>query len=346
MQFRSRIHSLKSSRKGVVLLFVMGMVFLISILVVQFLSLASKEIYRRARFAYEGEFRVEAMNLLMLAMAVINECKSLDNGVYNPLQGWGDPLSFAHYSLPEGWEGGVYVYDDTGKLPLNAKTNPKALQLIFEEMGFDAAEASLLVDSLLDWMDPDDNPRLNGAESIAYERLNPPYKAPNGPLSTFRDLYWINGFRERFFDDQGEPNDYYRSFIEAVSYRRPEGYVNPNTASDLLLRALSKLYGFNYEMTKARLDGPDGRRMTADDQSIRNVAQMGLKGELPGKRLDWWCSFFRIEILLKRGDAQYRLTALLERKPTPKRRQALPSKKNQSTPAFPDVQFFWGGLLD
>lgn len=341
-------HSFKKKpQRGVVLLFVMGMIFLISIVVVQFLNLATREIHRRGRFAYEGEFRVEAMNALMLAMAVLHECKSLDKGIYSPLQGWGDPLGYAHYQLSEGWEGTVRVYDETGKLPLSDQTNPKALNLLFMELGFNASEASMLTDSLLDWMDTNDTARTNGVESSFYERLTPPYAAANGPLKSFRELYLVNGFKERFFDERGEPNERYRAFAQAVSFRRPKGYVNPNTASDLLLRTLAKLYNFNYEAAKARLDGPDGQRMTGDDQSIRSITHLGLKTAPPGQSLDWWCSLFRVEVVLSRGDVAYRLTVLLERLPTPKKKKASSfSKKNQKEEPFPDAQFFWGGLVE
>src|SRR6185503_16599466 len=44
-----------------------------------------------------------------------------------------------------------------------------------------------VADSILDWMDTDDEPREYGAESDYYAALNPPYSAKNGPLETVEE---------------------------------------------------------------------------------------------------------------------------------------------------------------
>lgn len=332
----------KKSYRGVVLLFVMGMIFLIGIVVTQFLLLAHRELYRRARIVYEGDFRREAMSLFMLSMGVISECHNLDKGVYSPLQGWSKPLKYTNYILPEGWEGDVSVYDDTGKIPISQSTEPGLLKTLFLEMGWSDADSALLTDSLLDWVDSNENVRPNGAESSFYQTLEPSYFSANEPLKRLSDIYFIQGFRERFFNEAGEPNIYYQWLRDSICPRRHRGYINPNTASDLVLRTLSKYYKFNYEETKRRLDGPDGIRGTTDDQAVRNISHLGLKKALPGKPLDWWSAFFRIEIDLRRGDVSYRLTVLLERQPRPKNASKT-AKKSITGDDFPDAQFFWGG---
>jgi general secretion pathway protein K len=52
-----------------------------------------------------------------------------------------------------------------------------------------------LVDSLYDWTDSDDIARKDGAETEDYYgRLDPPYKAKNGPLDTVGELLLVKGF--------------------------------------------------------------------------------------------------------------------------------------------------------
>src|SRR5881396_3834311 len=54
----------------------------------------------------------------------------------------------------------------------------QALTLI----GVDASESSTIIDSILDWRDPDDDPQNSGTESDTYESFIPPYFAKNGPI--------------------------------------------------------------------------------------------------------------------------------------------------------------------
>lgn len=335
----------RPAKKGVVLLFVMGMVFLLSIIVTQFLNDANREIFRRGRCVYDGEFRVQAMNGLMMALSTIKECWYLDRGAYHPLQGWSDPLRYSQYQFPDGWQGTIEVTDESGKIPLSAETKPTVLKALFEEMGLDPASVSMLTDSLLDWMDADDRARLSGAESDYYGRLAPSYSAANGPLKSFKDLYYIKGFKEIFFDENDEPNSLYHTFVQAVSFRRPSGSVNVNTASDLVLQVMGKLHGFDPAIPKARLLGPDGIRMTSDDLPLRSPGDLGVPSIPKDRPIDWWAIFFRVEIQLSRGDLSYRLTAFVEREPKPDPSKAPRGRRKAKTDeTFPEIQFYWGGL--
>jgi hypothetical protein len=50
-----------------------------------------------------------------------------------------------------------------------------------------------LADAILDWLDPDDTPRDNGAENTYYQGLNPPYSCKNGPLDSLEELLLVRG---------------------------------------------------------------------------------------------------------------------------------------------------------
>ena len=52
-----------------------------------------------------------------------------------------------------------------------------------------------LIESFLDWIDPDDDALDDGAETDDYyATLDPPYKAKNGPLYTVEELLLVKGF--------------------------------------------------------------------------------------------------------------------------------------------------------
>lgn len=50
-----------------------------------------------------------------------------------------------------------------------------------------------IADSILDWLDPDDIPRTNGAEREYYSGLSPPRVPKNGPIETVEELLLIKG---------------------------------------------------------------------------------------------------------------------------------------------------------
>jgi hypothetical protein len=50
-----------------------------------------------------------------------------------------------------------------------------------------------VADAILDWIDPDDESRMLGAEVDHYSGLNPPYRPKNGPLDTVEELLLVRG---------------------------------------------------------------------------------------------------------------------------------------------------------
>ncbi len=73
--------------------------------------------------------------------------------------------------------------------PIAGDLLDRALTLI----GVDGGQIPTIRDSVLDWMDPDDAARLNGAESDFYRTADPPYCAKNGPMDDLAELLMVNG---------------------------------------------------------------------------------------------------------------------------------------------------------
>ena len=46
---------------------------------------------------------------------------------------------------------------------------------------------------MLDWIDPDNNQHVGGAESDYYESLDPPYQAKDGPMDDLSELLLVRG---------------------------------------------------------------------------------------------------------------------------------------------------------
>jgi hypothetical protein len=97
------------------------------------------------------------------------------------------------------------VLDENGKINPNTlmKVDPSGTLLynvlmLLPNMTDDVANA------IVDWLDPDDNPRPNGAESDYYGSLQPPYQAKNGPLDSLEELLLVRGVTPQllFGDDR------------------------------------------------------------------------------------------------------------------------------------------------
>ena len=92
----------------------------------------------------------------------------------------------------------VRLVDEGGKININ-RMNEEALRRIFTNLGLDNQRRDILVDSIMDWRDPDDLHRINGAESEYYSTQLPAYGAKNGPLDSVEDLLWIRGMTAELF---------------------------------------------------------------------------------------------------------------------------------------------------
>src|SRR5262249_40885991 len=92
------------------------------------------------------------------------------------------------------------LIDEASKININAMlqidpTGTVAYNMLmkFPNMTPDAA------DSIIDWIDSDDDPRPNGAESSYYLGLSPPYRCKNGPLDSVEELLLVKGVTPQFF---------------------------------------------------------------------------------------------------------------------------------------------------
>lgn len=219
----------------------------------------------------------------------------------------------AAISLPPGLEARVRLYDESGKLPLTGTTEER-WNLFFEEMGFEESEGKKLTESLLDWMDADDEERENGAETSTYAQEDPPYRAPNRPLRDFEELRLVEGFRELFFDESGIPNDNFLTFRRNVSLHHT-GPVNLNTASELILETLAEEQGFEADNVLDFLAGSDLEFGTEDDRILRpGLSEENLPKDGEGDPIAAGppIRYLTAEIAVSSGQAVYYLNAVID----------------------------------
>lgn len=165
----------------------------------------------------------------------------------------------------------------------------QALRLV----GVDAGDFSLIVGSILDWIDPDDNTHIGGTESQFYESLDPPYYAKNKPIDDLSELLLINGMtpaiywggvateqpRRAYFQNQpgfaavsGGEVSYAVGFVDLFT-PISSGRININTASLTTLQMILVDENIAAEVIQLR-SGPDGVDGTEDDTPFRNAGEL------------------------------------------------------------------------
>ncbi len=130
------------------------------------------------------------------------------------------------------------ISDEYGKINLNAlirvtpegqvRENPlliNALDLLFQLRGFEVPPT----DAILDWLDPDNEPRQNGAEADYYGSLEMPYPCRNGPMTSLEELLLLPGIPPVAY--YGIPEEGQIPLTELLTvHGDPRGRVNINTA--------------------------------------------------------------------------------------------------------------------
>jgi len=168
--------------------------------------------------------------------------------------------------------GGYYrvrLLDESGKIDLNLAPEV-ILRNLMNSLNLPGEDKDLLVntivDSILDWRDPDDFHRLQGAESDYYQSLPHPYKAKNGNFDTVEELILVKGVTpEILYGTDQKPG-----LVDFLTVQAKTNKINLNAASKSLLMALPG-------MTPEIAEAVAAYRQDKEIQSLQEIA--GLLGE-------------------------------------------------------------------
>ena len=127
-----------------------------------------------------------------------------------------------------------------GKQP---KKDPEKVQrdlwkrfLLSENVGIEDEDAAAdLVDSLVDWLDKDDDEHENGAERGYYSSLDPSYVSANRPIFFPEELLLVKGWNNKLLYGEKE----HSGIIDYLTITGHDGKININTAPPQILQALS-----------------------------------------------------------------------------------------------------------
>ena len=163
--------------------------------------------------------------------------------------------------------------DESARLGLNTVGADRLARLL-DTLGVDATVRDVIVDSLQDWRDADDLPRLHGAESDFYLALPVPYRARNAGLQDEAELLQIRGVGPELYSGDGD-----RPGLAELVTAAAVSTVNLNTASPLVLKALGLSDAEIADVVQTRVRTP----------------YPGVPGRFAGRGLAVGSSVFRIE---------------------------------------------------
>jgi len=215
----------------------------------------------------------------------------------------------------EGVQVVIEIEDMQGRLNINNLVNPdtgdanqtqvQRFQRLLQNQGLDTA----LLPALLDWIDPDQDERLGGAEDDYYTRLDPPYRPANRPMTSQSELRLVRGVDDATYQSLA-------GFITALPVATP---VNVNTASAAVLQTIAE--GLSEADAKALIKA-------TPEEGYETVAEFASAAELAGRPMDqaglsvgsnWFLmrvevglgrTRFRAESLIYRGNAGATRTVL------------------------------------
>lgn len=235
---RPRLADLLPRRCGTVIVAVLVVVTVLSLAAYQYSDLMTAE-YRASDYAHRHvQARALADSGLHYAAALL----ASPDAVSGQLNGnpWNNPSAFRDVSVP-GDEGlslpGRFtllappdaedfaqgsarfgVTDEGGKININAVLKLDASGQALHDMLMKLPNMTEDVASaIVDWVDPDTEPRTGGAENEYYSGLTPPYQTKNGSLDSLEELLLVRGVTPELLfgadtnrngiQDEGESDD-------------------------------------------------------------------------------------------------------------------------------------------
>lgn len=214
----------------------------------------------------------------------------------------------------------------------------QALTLI----GVDPASHSTIMDSIMDWIDRDKDPKTSGAEDEFYQSAQGPYGAPhfakNGTIDDLSELLMIKGVTRSIYYGSGGVGNVgpLAAIPEAIQSRFDEPIyavglrdlftalsgraLNINTANETTLQVLPPVDANVAAAIIQRRAGPDGADGTADDIPFRNPGEIASIPGLPPPVLQQISPYltvrstvFEITVDVNIGGQQRTYTAIVRR---------------------------------
>lgn len=202
MKFKSRVpgYEFRNSR-GVALIMVLWVITILTVVVLEFSFAMRTEVNITKNFKEELQLYAIAEGGVQRAIAELilkhdtraqQLRKTMKTEEVAPekkewvTDGRPYPLQFAQGECE------LRIMSESGKVNINI-VSEMTLRKVIGNLGLEGEKRDVVVDSILDWRDPDDLYRINGAENEYYQSLKEPYRCKNGNLDSIEELLLVRG---------------------------------------------------------------------------------------------------------------------------------------------------------
>jgi general secretion pathway protein K len=143
------------------------------------------------------------------------------------------PSAWATDGQPRRWREGeidivATAVDESAKIDINSAPDTLVKGLVEHVGGAEPDVSAKLVDAILDWRDPDDNKRPNGAEEADYRQAGLKQRPANAPFETVQELARVLYMTPAI----------YARIADSVTVNSRQPGINATTASRDVLLAL------------------------------------------------------------------------------------------------------------
>jgi general secretion pathway protein K len=340
----------KNPRSGFALLIVMCAIFVLSILAAG-LAYSMKVESRLAvsadtnqRLVWLGRSGVELARWVLAQEATLQPYDSLNqiwaggSGSISESNSALVGISLNNYQVGDGT---VSVKITDLERYANINTAPASeIQQALTLMGVDAGSMSVISDSIQDWVQPGDAPRIAGAKNDYYQGLNPPYNCKEAPMDDLSELLLVKGVWDHpeiywggeATNHQGASFQHHLGFgyspgevpnypFGLVNLFTPfsSGRININTADANVLQLLPGVDANAAANIIKYRSGPDGVDGDDDDTPFSNPNQITAAGVDPGaaaqisRLCDVRSTAFQVTVTARLGNYSRTFNAILFR---------------------------------
>lgn len=258
----------RRSERGIALFLVLWVFMILGVIALDFAKFMRDDAMASMNFADEAQGyygALAAMNRALFDLQQVREeqAAASPGGRPEELPGLSSSEDTGPLVPPDGeWHEGefaglkwaVRMTDQAGLIPINRPRNRgELLKIVVRNLWLgpgaatagtttrDESGVETVVDSILDWLDPGDTVRPNGAEIEYYEKLRVPYRPKNGFFETPEELLMVRGVTaDLFYGHDDMPG--LRDVITVFALTRDEddhvGQVNLRTTTAPVLQAL------------------------------------------------------------------------------------------------------------
>ncbi len=305
------------NERGVALLVTVMVVSLLIAITMHLGMTVRQEILSSTHGRERNTLQTMALSGLQWGLAALNTDMQ---GTYNSFNDNWAKIAEANVSSLFSGSLKVKVFDLSGRLQinsldpsLNTSDESKKILLRLLEMGElgieDPAKREEIVNSLIDWVDSNDDALFNGAEHSYYQSLARPHQCKNGLIDSIDELLLVKGISRELLMGTKET----KGLANYITAHGDDGKINLNTADPLLLSALSVEIDTDKaeKMAAFRKEPSNSGDLASVDWYNKVPTLAGLT--LESKVLTVKSTFFKVEAVAERNNKSSKAEMIVTR---------------------------------